>query len=103
MVGAFKAVSDGIDDPENELHLYHLLAINRHVLCHVALYMTITGHTLIFVDLFLSLRNPFYPRQKRWTRYKLILFGVFLGFLVTTIIKVNHTDVGLKLYNYLSN
>ena len=65
--------------------------------------MTITSHSLIFIDLFLALRNPFYPRQKRWAVYKIVLFIIFSGFLLSTLIKVSYTDVGLKLYNYQRN
>ena len=49
----------------------------------VAIVMSLVINSIILVDLYLSLNNPFYPKYKRAKWYYLIITLVFIPFSIS--------------------
>ena len=56
-------------------------------------------NAVVFVDLYLTLNNPFYPRNKRVIYYYLFTFVVMMVVLVTTIYSFRTDGVYPKIYD----
>ena len=63
--------------PSAYYHCFSTLYYSWKVSVKVSIAMGITANAIIFMDLYLSLSNPFYPRAKRLPKYYL-----FMGFIL---------------------
>jgi hypothetical protein len=55
--------------------------------------MQLAANALIFIDLYLTLKNPFYPRENRQWKYTLVLISIPILWVSIFIIKVVTGDV----------
>ena len=63
----------------------------------------VTTHSLLILDIYLIMRNPFYSRNKRERRFLVIIsFTIFIICPYVFYFTV-HNDVGLDLYHHLRN
>ncbi len=46
-------------------------------------------NSLVFIDLFLTIRNPFYPRKRRMTSYSFIVIAVIVSTIAWVIWSYN--------------
>ena len=67
----------------------------------VAQFLNMSLNTIVFIDLFLTMRNPFYPRKKRNPLYK--IFAMFIMVLVATIIVYGRITRGKSTLNLYDN
>ena len=77
--------------------IFRFFIISWKTIVIVSTYLYIVANSIVFVDLYLTLRNPFYPRKKRVIRYKiflLLIMGITLGLQLWSILK-NQTSINL--------
>lgn len=77
--------------------MFRFFIISWKTIVIVSTYLYIVANSIVFVDLYLTLRNPFYPRKKRVIRYKiflLLIMGITLGLQLWSILK-NQTSINL--------
>ena len=56
---------------------FPFFGFNSYIFIH-SMYLALLFHTMIFVDLYLSLRNPFYQKEKRFKFYYLFILIVMI-------------------------
>ena len=61
--------------------------------------MYLAADGLILVDLYLTLKNPFYPREKRMLAYDIFLLLVFLTSCIISIYDILTAGTKLNLYD----
>jgi len=65
----------------------------------ITTYMHLAANSIIFIDLYLTLKNPFYPREKRVSRYNLFLLVVFIFSAINIIYSIVTAGTNLNLYD----
>lgn len=61
--------------------------------------MHLAANSIIFIDLYLTLKNPFYPREKRVFSYKIFLLVVFLFSGTNILYSIIYEGTNLNLYD----
>jgi hypothetical protein len=69
------------------------------VMFAVVLQLNIVSNGLIYLDLYLCLRNPFYPRGSRTYKYYVILFLTLMMSSGTSIYTYSHNTFTLEVYD----
>lgn len=69
------------------------------LLTTISAYMTLASNSLVFIDLYLTIRNPFYPRKKRFHRYMIILGSMTLFFSSLLLFSISKEGTDLFLYS----
>jgi len=62
--------------------------------------------TIIFIDLYLTLKNPFQPRRKRQKYYNIFLIAIFIFSAVIVFLKIQKFEDftnPVKIYGNLEN
>jgi hypothetical protein len=65
----------------------------------ISTYMHLAANSIIFMDLYLTLKNPFYPREKRVTKYNIFLMVVFFFSAINIIYSIETSGTNLNLYD----
>ena len=65
----------------------------------ISTYMHLAANSIIFMDLYLTLKNPFYPREKRVAKYNIFLMVVFLFSAINIIYSIVAEGTNLNLYD----
>lgn len=78
-----------------------LLLISWKVCFATLLIMNIVTNGLIYIDLYLTLKNPFYPRARRAKKYFMILFCVFISSISVAIFAYKNNTISLNVYDKL--
>ena len=68
-----------------------------------AIYLSFTVHGLIFLDLYLTIRNPFYPRSRRNRLYKMISINIMMVSVSTLIYSFFGEGTSVDLYSSLQS
>jgi hypothetical protein len=69
------------------------------LLTTVSAYLTLAANSLVFIDLYLTIRNPFYPRKKRFQKYLIILGSMTLFFTTILFLSIKNEGTDLFLYS----
>ena len=77
------------------------LIVSWKVLFATLLQLNIVTNGLIYIDLYLTLKNPFYPRSKRAIKYYFILLFVFLMSSSVSYYTYTSKTITLKIYDKL--
>jgi hypothetical protein len=82
-------------------------AFKLQIFCHKVLviastYLQFAANSVILVDLYLTLKNPFYPRNKRVPVYNIFLLLVFIFILTNIIYAFIYDEISLNLYDIKS-
>jgi uncharacterized membrane protein YhaH (DUF805 family) len=62
--------------------------------------------TIIFIDLYLTLKNPFQPRRKRQKYYNVFLIAIIIFSVVIVSLKIQNFENfknPVLIYGYLEN
>lgn len=60
--------------------------------------MNIITNAIVIYDIYVVLRNPFYPRQKRCNQYALIITTISLVLMVYLFCVIDANQLSLSLY-----
>jgi len=69
----------------------------------VSTYMAITANAIVFVDLYLSLTNPFFPRTKRMLSYYILMGLVTIWTITILINSISDNGTNINLYDPARN
>ena len=61
--------------------------------------MHLAANSIIFIDLYLTLKNPFYPREKRVSKYNAFLLVVFVFSAINIIVSIIADGTNLNMYD----
>ena len=86
-------------DYEDIFFSFKTLLIMWKTICISMTYMQLTANSIIFIDLYLTLKNPFYPRKKRMLAYNLILIVVMIISSSTLLLSIANEGTSLNLYD----
>lgn len=80
--------------------------LKKLILCWKVLFATllqlnIVTNGLIYIDLYLTLKNPFYPRSRRAKKYYIIMLSVFLVSSSISYYTYTNNTFTLKVYDKL--
>ena len=99
-LGPLKGLGLWIDTPEVDVdqkyRIFILLFAVWRSLIVTSTFLYMTGNSIIFIDLYLTLRHPFYPRGKRNKFYILALLLVF----ITCVALSARMDTNQKINDY---
>lgn len=70
------------------------------VLFYVGTMLSIGLNSMIFIDLWLTLRNPFYPRRKRNKYYNMAIIGIIAYLCTIMITNQRQKGTTLDLYDF---
>ena len=73
--------------------------ITWKVLTIITTYMHLAANSIIFIDLYLTLKNPFYPREKRVAKYNIFILVVFIFSAINIIYSIVTAGTNLNLYD----
>ena len=68
--------------PELRYTIFKQFIISWKVMVITFTYLHLGANGVIFIDLYLTLRNPFYPRKKRVWKYRIFLLMVLAFSLI---------------------
>lgn len=87
--------------PKKELWTILSLYINFWKgIFYVGILLSIAYNSMIFIDLWLSLRNPFYPRRKRRKYYNLATITLLIYVFIILITNERKLGTTLNLYDF---
>ena len=89
-----------LPDYEDKFNWFRRLLISWKVTTILSTYLGIVVNSIIFIDLFLTLNNPFFPRKKRMIKYRLIVMTVVLAISVTLTYSIINDGTSVNLYDY---
>ena len=78
---------------------YRYQLITWKVATIISTYMHLAANSIIFIDLYLTLKNPFYPREKRVSRYNIFLLVVFIFSAINILYSIISQGTNLNLYD----
>ena len=85
--------------PEDSYRIFVNYIISWKVKVITLTYLHLCSNSILFIDLFLTLKNPFYPRQKRVIKYKIFLFIVFIFSVSNIWISIRNNNTSINLYD----
>jgi hypothetical protein len=85
--------------PEESYAIFKQYIINWKVMVIVLTYLHLCANSILFIDLYLTLKNPFYPRHKRVIKYKIFLFTVFFCSMFNILWSIFRNRTSINLYD----
>jgi EamA domain-containing membrane protein RarD len=82
----------------DRLRVLVLMMKNNIILTSIFGMAQYIANTLIFADLYLTLKNPFYPRENRKYKYFLIITLLMLYYSVSITMDIFEDDYALNIF-----
>ena len=86
-------------NPEWKYKIFKQFIISWKVMVITLTYLHLGANSIIFIDLYLTLRNPFYPRKKRVWKYRLFLSNIFVFCLFIMLQSIFSYKTSINLYD----
>ena len=90
---------NGTSHPIMIWNKFQSIYISWKVVSYISIYLNLAANSLIFIDLYLTIRNPFYARQRRAKWYTLFFLAILAAITVMTAISINSYGTSLNLYD----
>ena len=84
---------------KDSYYYYRYQLITWKVATIISTYMHLAANSIIFIDLYLTLKNPFYPREKRVSKYNIFLLVVFIFSAINILYSIGNKGTNLNLYD----
>ena len=85
--------------PEIKYLIFKQFIISWKVMVITFTYLHLGANSVIFIDLYLTLRNPFYPRKKRVWKYRIFLLMILIFALINMLKSIFTYQTSLNLYD----
>ena len=82
----------------DRLRVLVLMMKNNIILTSIFGMAQYIANTLIFADLYLTLKNPFFPRENRKSKYFLIITLLMLYYSISIIIDIYEDDLAINIF-----
>ena len=85
--------------PETKYLIFKQFIISWKVMVITFTYLHLGANSVIFIDLYLTLKNPFYPRKKRVWKYRIFLLMILVFALINMLKSIFTYQTSLNLYD----
>mmetsp|Transcript_20690 Transcript_20690/g.31680 ORF Transcript_20690/g.31680 Transcript_20690/m.31680 type:complete len:125 (+) Transcript_20690:633-1007(+) len=79
-----------------------MLVRNWRTITILSIFIALGTMSIVFFDLYLTLKNPFYPREKRKPYYYTYMFILMVGSVIIVLESINEFEVSIGLKKKLN-